>query len=253
VNATQRSVVVTGAGAGIGRATAQRLAADGFAVALWDLDRDSAESAAGEIRDQGGRAIAVDCDVSNRLSVDAARDRTIDQLGTPWGLVSNAGVDRLSLFKDSDPADWRIILDVNLMGALHVVHSLLPGMMAAGSGRIVCISSDAARVGSTGEAVYAAAKAGLLGFVKTLARESARNGIAVNAVCPGPTDTNLLDAVRNRPNGDRIIEAMTRSIPMGRIGRPEDIAGAIAFFLSEDAGYVTGQVLSVSGGLTMAG
>lgn len=253
MSATSRSVVVTGGGAGIGRATAHRLGVDGFAVAVWDLDRDSAESTAQEIRDTGGRAIAVDCDVSNRRSVDAALVVTTTEIGAPWGLVSNAGVDRLSLFKDSDPADWRVILDVNLIGALNVAHALLPGMVAAASGRIVCISSDAARVGSTGEAVYAAAKAGLLGFVKTLARESARSGIAVNAVCPGPTDTNLLDAVRNRPNGERIIESMTRNIPMGRIGRPEDIAGAISFFLSEDAGYITGQVLSVSGGLTMAG
>ena len=246
-------VVVTGGGAGIGRSTALRLGRDGFAVAVWDLDRDNAESAADEIRDGGGRAIGVGCDVSQRESVDAARDRTVSELGTPWGLVNNAGVDRLSLFKESNPADWRVILDVNLIGTLSVTHSLLPGMVALGSGRIVCISSDAARVGSTGEAVYAAAKAGILGFVKTLARESARNKILVNAVCPGPTDTNLLDSVRSRPNGERIIEAMTRSIPLGRVAHPNDISGAIVFFLSEDAGYVTGQVLSVSGGLTMVG
>ncbi len=250
---SNRSVVVTGGGAGIGRATALRLGRDGFAMAVWDLDRDNAESVASEIRDGGGRAVAIACDVSNRVSVDSARDRTATELGAVWGLVNNAGVDRLSLFKDSDPADWRVILDVNLIGTLNVTHALLPAMVALGSGRVVCISSDAARVGSTGEAVYAAAKAGLLGFVKTLARESARNGILVNAVCPGPTDTNLLDSVRSRPSGDRIIEAMTRSIPLGRIARPEDISGAIAFFLSEDAGYVTGQVLSVSGGLTMVG
>ena len=248
-----KTVVVTGSGAGIGRATALRLGRDGFAVALWDLDRDSAEAAASEIRDGGGRAIAVDCDVSIRASVDAARDRTTAELGAAWGLVNNAGVDRLSLFKDSNPADWRIILDVNLIGSLNVAHALLPGMIAAGGGRILCVSSDAARVGSTGEAVYAAAKAGLLGFVKTLARETARNGILVNAVCPGPTDTNLLDSVRSRPNGERIIEAMTRSIPLGRVAMPDDIAGAIVFFFSPDAGYVTGQVLSVSGGLTMVG
>lgn len=248
-----RTVVVTGGGAGIGRATALRLGRDGRAVAVWDLDRHNAERVASEIRDGGGRAIAVDCDVSDRGSVDAARDRTTAELGAAWGLVNNAGVDRLSLFKDSDPSDWRLILDVNLIGTLNVTHSLLPAMVAGGSGRVVCISSDAARVGSTGEAVYAAAKAGLLGFVKTLARESARNGILVNAVCPGPTDTNLLDSVRSRPNGERIIEAMTRSIPLGRVARPDDISGAIVFFLSEDAGYVTGQVLSVSGGLTMVG
>ncbi|MFN2426392.1 MAG: SDR family NAD(P)-dependent oxidoreductase [Candidatus Binatia bacterium] len=248
-----RTVVVTGGGAGIGRATALRLGRDGFSVAVWDLDLDSAERAACEIRDGGGRAITVACDVSDRASVDAARDHTTAELGAAWGLVNNAGVDRLSLFKDSDPADWRLILDVNLMGTLHATHSLLPAMVTAGAGRVVCISSDAARVGSTGEAVYAAAKAGILGFVKTLARESARNGILVNAVSPGPTDTNLLDSVRSGPNGERIIEAMTRSIPLRRVARPDDIAGAIAFFLSDDAGYVTGQVLSVSGGLTMVG
>jgi len=253
VSASDRTVVVTGGGSGIGRATALRLGREGLAVAVWDLDRDRAESAAAEICDGGGCAIGAGCDVSNRESVDAARDRTSGELGAAWGLVNNAGVDRLSLFKDSDPADWRVILDVNLVGTLNVTQSLLPGMIHQGSGRIVCISSDAARVGSTGEAVYAAAKAGILGFVKTLARETARSGVLVNAVCPGPTDTNLLDLVRNRPGGDRIIESMTRSIPLGRIATPEDIAGAIAFFLSEDAGYVTGQILSVSGGLTMAG
>jgi 2-hydroxycyclohexanecarboxyl-CoA dehydrogenase len=250
---SNRVVVITGGGAGIGRATALRLAQTGFSVAIWDLDRHNAETVASGIRDGGGRAIGIGCDVSDRTSVDAARERTLSELGAPYGLVNNAGVDRLSIFKDSDPADWRVILDVNLLGTFHVTHSLLPSMIAAGSGRIVCISSDAARVGSTGEAVYAAAKAGLLGFVKTLARESARNNILVNAVCPGPTDTNLLDLVRSGPKGERIIEAMTRAIPLGRVARPEDIAGAIAFFLSEDAGYVTGQVLSVSGGLTMAG
>jgi 2-hydroxycyclohexanecarboxyl-CoA dehydrogenase len=125
-------------------------------------------------------------------------------------------------------------------------------MVAAGRGRIVCISSDAARVGSTGEAVYAASKAGVLGFAKTLAREVARHGITVNAICPGPTDTALLDAVRQGPKGDRIIDAMIRAVPMGRVAQPDDIAGVVAFFLSDDAGYVTGQTLSVSGGLTMA-
>lgn len=249
----ERIVVITGGASGIGRASALRLGRDGFAVAVWDLDRHGADAVAGEIRDCGGRAAAVLCDVCERNSVEEAAAATVAELGRPWGLVNNAGIDRLSPFKDSRPADWRLILDVNLVGALHVTHVLLPGMIEAGRGRILCISSDAARVGSTGEAVYAAAKAGLLGFVKTLARESARHGIAVNALCPGPTDTNLLADVRARPNGERIIEAMARSIPMGRIAQPDDIAGAVAFFLSEDASYVTGQVLSVSGGLTMAG
>lgn len=253
MSASPPVVVVTGGGAGIGRATALRLARSGLAVAVWDLDGDGAAKVAAEIGDAGGRAIGLECDVSERGAVDLARERTTAELGAAWGVVSNAGIDRLSLFKDSDPGDWRMILDVNLIGALHVVQSLLPGMIEAGSGRVVCISSDAARVGSTGEAVYAAAKAGLLGFVKTLAREVARNGILVNAVCPGPTDTNLLGLVRSQPKGDRIIEAMTRAIPLGRVATPEDIAGAIAFFLTDDAAYVTGQVLSVSGGLTMVG
>ncbi len=250
---THPTIVITGGASGIGRAIALRVAREGCAVAIWDVNDEGAQAVASEIRAGGGRAIGVACDVADRCSVDSARDRSVSELGHVWGLVSNAGLDRLSLFKDSDPAEWRAILDVNLIGALNVTHSLLPQMVEGGGGRIVCVSSDAARVGSTGEAVYAASKAGLLGFVKTLARETARNGIAVNVVCPGPTDTNLLASVRNRSNGERIIEAMTRAIPMGRIARPEDIAGAIAFFLSEDAGYITGQVLSVSGGLTMVG
>ncbi|HYC53864.1 MAG TPA: SDR family NAD(P)-dependent oxidoreductase [Candidatus Binatia bacterium] len=249
----QRNVVVTGGAGGIGRATCLRLARDGHAVGVWDLDGQGAEDLAAQIRSQGGRAAGAACDVSDRASVDAARERTQQELGVISGLVSNAGIDKLSLFHESDPAHWRRILDVNLVGALNVAHALLPAMIGSGGGRIVCISSDAARVGSTGEAVYAAAKAGLLGFVKTLARETARHGIAVNAICPGPTDTNLLELVRNGPKGDRIIEGMARAIPMGRIGQPTDIAGVVAFFLSHDAGYVTGQVLSVSGGLTMAG
>ena len=144
------------------------------------------------------------------------------------------------------------IIAVNLTGTLNCTKALLDGMIAAGTGRIVCLSSDAARVGSSGEAVYAASKAGVIGFAKTLAREVARYGIAVNVVCPGPTDTALLDAVRNGPRGDKIMDAVTRSIPMGRIAQPADIAGVVAFFLSPDAAYVTGQTLSVSGGLTMA-
>lgn len=247
------AIVITGAASGIGRAVALRMGREGAAVGVWDVNAEGAEAVAAEIRAGGGRAVGVACDVTNRASIDRARDRTLSELGKVWGLVSNAGLDRLSLFKDADPAEWKEILEVNLVGALNVTHSLLPQMIAGGGGRIVCVSSDAARVGSTGEAVYAASKSGLLGFVKTLAREVARNGIAVNVVCPGPTDTALLASVRNRENGERIMEAMKRAIPMGRIAQPEDIAGAIAFFLSGDAGYITGQVLSVSGGLTMVG
>jgi len=246
-----RSVVLTGGAGGIGRATALRVAADGFAVAIWDLDESAAAGVAGEVEAAGGRGLAVACDVTDRSSVASALEATESKLGGPWALVNNAGIDRLSLFKDSDPADWERVVGVNLFGTLNVTHAVIGGMVERGEGRIVCVSSDAARVGSSGEGVYAASKAAVLGFMKTLAREVARHGIVVNAVCPGPTDTRLLDVVRSGPKGDRIIEAMIRAVPLGRIARPEDIAGVISFFLSDDAGYLTGQTLSVSGGLTM--
>jgi 2-hydroxycyclohexanecarboxyl-CoA dehydrogenase len=252
-----KSIVITGAGRGIGRATALRLASAGFEVAVWDLDAGLAAETADEVSRSGARAFSVSCDVADRSAVTRAARATIEALGVPWGLVNNAGMDVLSVFKDSNPDDWRRIIDVNLFGTLNVTHALIGEMIEApltdaGRGRIVCISSDAARVGSTGEGVYAASKAGVLGFMKTLAREVARYAICVNAVCPGPTDTVLLDAVRQGPKGDRIMDAMAKAVPLGRIARPEDIAGAVSFFFSEDAGYVTGQTLSVSGGLTMA-
>lgn len=245
-------VVVTGGASGIGRATCLRLGADGFRVAVWDLDAARAQAVAGEIAAAGGSSVGIACDVARRDQVDAAAAQTLEQFGGVYGVVNNAGIDRLSVFVDSNPDDWRAIIDVNLIGTLNVSQSLLPRLIEAGRGRIVCISSDAARVGSTGEAVYAATKAGVLGFVKTLAREVARNGICVNAVCPGPTDTALLESVRQGPKGDKIIAAMTRAVPLGRVAAPVDIAAAIAFFLGPDAGYITGQTLSVSGGLTMA-
>jgi 2-hydroxycyclohexanecarboxyl-CoA dehydrogenase len=239
-------VVVTGAARGIGREVVRRLSADGFAVAVWDIDEAAARDTAEEF---GG--LGVGCDVSQFAAVCAAADRTEAELGAPWGLVNNAGIDRFGMFKESDPDDWRRIIDVNLVGALNVVKRLIDGMVEQGDGRIVCVSSDAGRVGSTGEAVYASAKAGLLGFVKSIARETARFGIKANVVCPGPTDTALLAEVRSGPRGDKIMDAVEKSIPLARIAAPADIAGAIAFFMSPDADYITGQTLSVSGGLTM--
>jgi 2-hydroxycyclohexanecarboxyl-CoA dehydrogenase len=226
------------------------LLSEGFQVALWDRDRKAVEVAAHELSAHG-KTLPLACDVADLASVNAAAERTNRELGAPWALVNNAGIDRFGLFKDSDPASWKEIVDVNLIGALNVTKAVLDGMLERGDGRIVCVSSDAARVGSTGEAVYAASKAGLLGFVKALARETARAGVRVNAVCPGPTDTALLAEVRSGPRGEKVMDAVERSIPLGRIGTPNDIAGAIAFFLSGDADYVTGQTLSVSGGLTM--
>jgi 2-hydroxycyclohexanecarboxyl-CoA dehydrogenase len=249
-----RVAIVTGGAGGIGRATAARLASDGFKVAVWDADAAGAEAVAAGLRNvaNAAGAVAIACDVGDPSSVQAAAQRTRDALGAPWALVNNAGIDRFSLFKDSDPADWAAIVRVNLFGTLHCTKAVVDDMIEAAGGRIVCISSDAARVGSSGEGVYAASKAGVLGFMKTLAREVARYGVCVNAICPGPVDTALLDAVRRGPKGDKIIDAMCRAVPMGRIARPDDIAGVVAFFLSPDAAYVTGQTLSVSGGLTMA-
>ena len=175
-------------------------------------------------------------------------------LGPIGALVNNAGWDVFRLFADSTPEEWQKLIAINLVGALNMHHAVLPGMIARRAGRIVNIASDAARVGSSGEAVYAACKAGLLGFSKTLAREHARQGITVNVVCPGPTDTALFAGYKQGAgNPEKLMEAFTRSIPLGRIGQPDDLPGAIVFFASDAAGFITGQVLSVSGGLTMNG
>jgi 2-hydroxycyclohexanecarboxyl-CoA dehydrogenase len=171
------------------------------------------------------------------------------ELGPLFGLVNNAGWDRASPFLDTDAAFWRDVIDVNLYGPLHVTRAVLPGLVARGSGRVVSIASDAGRVGSSGEAVYAACKGGIIAFSKAVAREVARSGVTLNCVAPGPTDTALLADVD--PSG-KLQQALARAIPMGRLGRPEDLPGAVAFLLSDDAAFVTGQVLSVSGGLTMA-
>jgi 2-hydroxycyclohexanecarboxyl-CoA dehydrogenase len=206
------------------------------------------------IRAEGGQAAAIRCDITDRASVDAAVAATEAQLGPVDVLVNNAGWDVFKPFTKTEPAQWDKLIAINLTGALHLHHAVLPGMAARKRGRIVNIASDAARVGSSGEAVYAACKGGLVAFSKTIAREHARHGITVNVVCPGPTDTALFaDYKEGAGNPEKLMEAFTRSIPLGRIGQPDDLPGAILFFASDDAGYITGQVLSVSGGLTMNG
>jgi len=218
-----------------------------------DLDGATARAVANEIVIAGGRATAVDADVSDGVVVREALTHVANEIGPVDVLVNNAGWERLALFVDSEPALWDRLIAVNFRGALNVTHAVLPAMIAARRGRIVTISSDAGRVGSTGEAVYAGCKAALVGFSKALAREVARHGITVNVVCPGPTDTQLLADVMTGERGQKILAGMQRAIPLGRLGRPDDVAGAVAYLVSDDAGYVTGQVLSVSGGLTMAG
>ena len=247
-------VIVTGGGGGIGGATCRRFGAEGARVAVFDLRLEAAEQVAAAIRADGGRAQAWRCDITDRASVDAALTGVASEFGSVDVLVNNAGWDVFKPFTKTAPSDWERLIAINLTGALHMHHAVLPGMAQRRKGRIVNIASDAARVGSSGEAVYAACKGGLVAFSKTIAREHARHGITVNVVCPGPTDTALFaDYKLGAGNPEKLEEAFRRSIPLGRIGRTEDLPGAILFFASADAGYVTGQVLSVSGGLTMNG
>jgi 2-hydroxycyclohexanecarboxyl-CoA dehydrogenase len=247
-------VVVTGGGGGIGGATCRRFGAEGARVAVLDLNLETAQATAAAVREAGGTAAAFRCDITERASVDAAIAGVRTELGPIDVLVNNAGWDIFKPFTKTEPAHWDRLIAINLTGALHMHHAVLPGMVERRSGRIINVSSDAARVGSSGEAVYAACKGGLVAFSKTIAREHARHGITVNVVCPGPTQTALFEDYKaGAGNPEKLIDAFTRSIPLGRIGQPEDLPGAILFFASDDAGYVTGQVLSVSGGLTMAG
>ena len=249
-----RVVVVTGGGGGIGGATCRRFAQDGAKLAVCDLNLEAAERVASAIRAEGGQAQAFGCDITDRGSVNAAVAACEATLGPIEVLVNNAGWDVFKPFTKTEPTQWDRLIAINLTGALHMHHAVLPGMAARKKGRIVNIASDAARVGSSGEAVYAACKGGLVAFSKTIAREHARHGITVNVVCPGPTDTALFaDYKEGAGNPEKLMEAFTRSIPLGRIGQPEDLPGAILFFASDDAAYITGQVISVSGGLTMNG
>jgi len=244
---------VTGGARGIGRAISLALAADGRAVAVGDLLDDEAQSVAGEVVAAGGEAIAVSVDVTDGAAVRAAVARVEGELGAVDILVNNAGWDELKPFVDTGEAFWEQVIDVNYKGCLRLCQTALPGMAERGWGRVVNIGSDAARVGSSLESVYSGAKGAIIAFTKTIAREFARSGVTANTVCPGPTDTPMLAGiVEAAEDAEKVIKAMTRAVPMKRVGRPEEVAAAVRFFASEDAGFVTGQTLSVSGGLTMA-
>jgi 2-hydroxycyclohexanecarboxyl-CoA dehydrogenase len=242
----RKVAVVTGAAGGIGAAIVAALCDAGAAVAAWDLDAAKAE----QVIDGRDRAIAVEVDITDRASVEAALRSTEEQLGPVSVLVNNAGIDKIERFLDSAESTWERITAVNFLGTVRCCHVVVPGMVERGGGSVICIASDAGRVGSSGEVVYSGTKGGVIAFSKALAREVAASGVTVNVVCPGPTDTPLLDQVAEV--SQKLYDGLARAIPMRRIGQPADIAPAVVFLASDGAGFVTGQTLSVSGGLTMS-
>jgi 2-hydroxycyclohexanecarboxyl-CoA dehydrogenase len=242
---------VTGGAGGIGAAVCRRLAADGHVVAVSDIDADAARRTAAELT--GAGHVGVSVDVADSEAVRAACRQVEEDVGPIDALVNVAGWDRFVAFIDTDPEFWDRVIDVNYRGTLNTVHAILPGMIERGRGRIVSVASDAARVGSSLESVYAGAKGAVVSFSKSVAREVAKHGITVNVVCPGPTDTPLIRAMADElGSGEKFVDALTRAIPMRRLATPEDVAPAVAFFVSDGAAFITGQTLSVSGGLTMA-
>jgi 2-hydroxycyclohexanecarboxyl-CoA dehydrogenase len=248
-----RSAIVTGGGRGIGRAIALGLAREGAQVAVLDILKDNADQVAGEIAALGRKGLALPADLTRRAEVNRAVEEVLAQFGQLDILVNNAGWDKLEPFLESEEETWEKIIAVNFRSVLYMCKAVLPHMVARGRGKVISIASDAGRVGSMGEAVYAGTKGAIIAFSKTLAREMARHSITVNVVCPGLTETPLLQGIRDQsPKAAKVIEAVTRAIPLGRVGQPEDIAGAVVYLASPEADFVTGQTLSVSGGLTMA-
>jgi 2-hydroxycyclohexanecarboxyl-CoA dehydrogenase len=239
-----KTVLVTGGGGAIGSAICRRFAEEGASLLVCDRNRDTAARVAKEVN---GTPLVFD--ISKYAEAKTAiGDAQVDVL------VNNAGWDRFQNFLDTKPEEWEALLDINLRGPLNMHHIVVPGMMSRGRGRVINISSDAARVGSSGESVYSACKGGIISFSKTLARELARKGVTVNVVCPGPTDTPILRGFLGEGDaGQKVYDALVRAIPMKRVGQPDDIPGIVAFLASDEAGFITGQVISVSGGLTMAG
>ena len=247
---TNRVAIVTGAASGIGRGIALALAREGARVAVLDLNEAGAADTVEAIIKEGGQGAAWRADISDKPRVDAVVGEILARWEAVHILVNNAGLDRVGPFVESTEADWDLILRVNLKGPIVCTRAVLDGMIRQEYGKIVSIASDAGRVGSTGEAVYSAAKGGIIAFTKTMARELARHRINVNCICPGPSDTPLFqrEVAAAYP---KLAESLKRVIPFGRLGTPEDIAPAVIFFASDDSAYVTGQTLSVSGGLTM--
>jgi len=249
-----KTVIVTGGGGGIGAPTCMRFAQEGARVVVMDVNAAAAQETVQKIQNSGGQAIA--CAVDLRDAAKTAGEIALIEkdFGEIDILVNGVGWDVFTPFLNSGPDFWTKIIDINLRSVLNVTHPVLASMVARRSGKIVSLASDAARGGSSGESVYAACKAGIIAFSKTLAREHARHGISVNVVCPGVTETAMLEAfMEEAGDKEKLRQAFARAVPMGRLGQPEDLPGAIVFFASDDANFITGQVLSVSGGLTMHG
>jgi 2-hydroxycyclohexanecarboxyl-CoA dehydrogenase len=239
--------IVTGAGQGIGRGIAEKLASEGATVVVTDVNEATAKETADAL---GGTATGLHADVTSRESVEGMVAQVRARFGRIDVLVNNAGWDVAGPFVDSDPADWDKVIAINLYGVLNTCRAVLPLMAEQGAGSVVNLGSDAGRVGSSGEAVYSAAKGGIIAFTKTIAREMARKQVNANCVCPGPTDTALFASM----GGDdpKLRESLTRAIPFRRLAAPSDLANAVAFLASDEASYITGQTVSVSGGLTMS-
>ncbi|MDO9024004.1 glucose 1-dehydrogenase [Zwartia sp.] len=249
-----RVVVVTGGAGGIGASICRRMSQEGARIAILDLNLKGAQELSDELSQSGNTSVAYKVDISDYSQVESAIEDVESKLGSIDVLVNNAGWDHAARFVDTSPELWQKIIAINLVGPLNLQHSVVRRMLARGFGRIVNISSDAGRVGSSGESVYSACKGGVIAFSKTLAREVARKQINVNVVCPGPTETSLFrDFAGEGESGDKLRNALQKAIPFGRLGQPDDVAGAVCFLASDDAAFITGQVLSVSGGLTMVG
>ncbi|MGX9134610.1 SDR family NAD(P)-dependent oxidoreductase [Rummeliibacillus sp. JY-2-4R] len=246
---TKKVAFVTGAGRGIGREIALKLSQKGHQIIVTDVNVDNAHVTVAMIEDAGGEAIAIYCDVTKLESVQEAVQLAVLKNGKIDILVNNAGWDKIEPFLKSEPSTWELILNINLMGQIHTCKTILPHMIENGYGKVINIASDSGRVGSSGEAVYSAAKGGVIAFTKTLAREMARHKINVNSIAPGPADTPLFKEIGEYNEG--IASALVKAIPFRRLAKPSDIANAVAFLSSDEAEYITGQTLSVNGGLAM--
>ena len=254
MNLAGKVAIVTGGARGIGGAISRALAKAGADVLIADLRREEAQAAACQLRQETGRRVeAYTADVTRVQDMQAAAQAAVDRFGGLDILVNNAGWDRLMPFLKTTPDLWDRIIAINYVGVLNSCYAVLPHLQARGHGAIVNISSDSARVGSLGEAVYSGAKAAVVAFSKTLAREHARDGIRVNVICPGLVDTPLLEEIKGEEFGGKVLGAVTGAIPLKRLGQPAEIAPVVAFLASDSAAYITGQVISVNGGLTMAG